>query len=167
MISATILSALGAIVAIEHRAQRARGKCARRSRGTPRIANRLLRRVRDYAEVKNRRHHQRQKRPMRRFPCSNVDTAGLDVIDRKFLEAILHKFSGGPVGLENVAAAIGESTDTIEDCDRALSDSARLFAARTRTGAWPHKSAICTLVCSRKKNSERPSEKFSDGLMHH
>lgn len=87
---------------------------AKRSRGTPRIANRLLRRVRDYAEVK----HQGQIDAAiadAALRMLDVDHQGLDVMDRKFLEAILYKFSGGPVGLENVAAAIGESADTIED----------------------------------------------------
>lgn len=87
---------------------------ARRSRGTPRIANRLLRRVRDYAEVK---HAGKIDANVADAALSmlDVDKIGLDMMDRKFLEAVLHKFSGGPVGLDNVAAAIGESTDTIED----------------------------------------------------
>ena len=87
---------------------------ARRSRGTPRIANRLLRRVRDYAEVK---HGGRADAAVADAALSmlDVDAVGLDMMDRKFLEAVLFKFGGGPVGLENVAAAIGESPDTIED----------------------------------------------------
>lgn len=87
---------------------------AKRSRGTPRIANRLLRRVRDYAEVK---HSGSIDAAIADAALSmlDVDKIGLDMMDRKFLEAVLHKFNGGPVGLENVAAAIGESTDTIED----------------------------------------------------
>ena len=87
---------------------------AKRSRGTPRIANRLLRRVRDYADVKNNGVIDAEIADAA-LSMLDVDGQGLDVMDRKFLEAILHKFSGGPVGLENVAAAIGESTDTIED----------------------------------------------------
>ena len=87
---------------------------ARRSRGTPRIANRLLRRVRDYAEVKSSGKISAATADAA-LSMLDVDAQGLDVMDRKFLEAILHKFSGGPVGLDNVAAAIGESTDTIED----------------------------------------------------
>ena len=87
---------------------------ARRSRGTPRIANRLLRRVRDYAEVKagGRVDEQVADAALRML---EVDSAGLDVMDRKLLSAMLEKFAGGPVGLENVAAAIGEAADTIED----------------------------------------------------
>ncbi|AVG15692.1 MULTISPECIES: Holliday junction branch migration DNA helicase RuvB [Chromobacteriaceae] len=87
---------------------------AKRSRGTPRIANRLLRRVRDYAEVKSDGVVTVAVADAA-LAMLDVDPAGLDVMDRKLLQAILEKFSGGPVGLDNVAAAIGESTDTIED----------------------------------------------------
>ncbi|WP_107879182.1 Holliday junction branch migration DNA helicase RuvB [Neisseria animaloris] len=87
---------------------------ARRSRGTPRIANRLLRRVRDYAEVKNQGLINAETADAA-LSMLDVDSVGLDLMDRKFLEAVIYKFSGGPVGLENIAAAIGESTDTIED----------------------------------------------------
>ena len=87
---------------------------AKRSRGTPRIANRLLRRVRDYAEVRADGH----------VTCAvadaaltmlDVDHLGLDIMDRKLLGAMLEKFGGGPVGVDNLAAAIGEARDTIED----------------------------------------------------
>ena len=87
---------------------------ARRARGTPRIANRLLRRVRDFAEV----------RAQGNITCAvadaalsmlDVDASGLDVMDRKLLRTVLDKFAGGPVGIENLAAAIGEERDTIED----------------------------------------------------
>ncbi len=87
---------------------------AKRSRGTPRIANRLLRRVRDYAEVKADGQVSKDIADAALLML-DVDHAGLDVMDRKLLSAILHKFGGGPVGLDNVGAAIGESTDTIED----------------------------------------------------
>ncbi|OWY40785.1 Holliday junction branch migration DNA helicase RuvB [Xenophilus sp. AP218F] len=87
---------------------------AKRSRGTPRIANRLLRRVRDYAEVKSDGVVTAAVADAA-LAMLDVDPAGLDVMDRKLLQAILEKFAGGPVGLDNVAAAIGESTDTIED----------------------------------------------------
>jgi holliday junction DNA helicase RuvB len=87
---------------------------ARRSRGTPRIANRLLRRVRDYADVKGKGRIT--------FDIANkalamldVDPQGLDIMDRKMLEAVIHRFDGGPVGLDNIAASIGEERDTIED----------------------------------------------------
>jgi len=87
---------------------------ARRARGTPRIANRLLRRVRDYAEVKaqGRITHMIADQALAML---DVDPLGFDVMDRKLLEAVVHRFDGGPVGLDNVAAAIGEERDTIED----------------------------------------------------
>ncbi|MGB4468777.1 MAG: Holliday junction branch migration DNA helicase RuvB [Azovibrio sp.] len=87
---------------------------ARRSRGTPRIANRLLRRVRDYAEVKA---DGQITRPVAdaALRMLDVDPAGLDLMDRKLIFAIIDKFGGGPVGVDNLAAAIGESRDTIED----------------------------------------------------
>jgi Holliday junction DNA helicase RuvB len=87
---------------------------ARRSRGTPRIANRLLRRVRDWAEVKAGGRVDAEVADAA-LKMLEVDHAGLDVMDRKLLSAMLEKFAGGPVGLENVAAAIGEAADTIED----------------------------------------------------
>ena len=87
---------------------------ARRSRGTPRIANRLLRRVRDYAEVKGDGRITKALADLA-LKMLDVDPHGLDVMDRKLLEAVIHRFDGGPVGLDNVAAAIGEERDTIED----------------------------------------------------
>jgi Holliday junction DNA helicase RuvB len=87
---------------------------ARRARGTPRIANRLLRRVRDYAEVKA---DGTISKPVADAALTmlEVDSAGLDVLDRKLLSAVIDKFAGGPVGVDNLAAAIGEARDTIED----------------------------------------------------
>ena len=87
---------------------------ANRARGTPRIANRLLRRVRDYAEVKGNGEITKDIADAA-LKMLDVDTVGFDLMDRKLLEAILFKFGGGPVGLDNVAAAIGEERDTIED----------------------------------------------------
>ncbi len=87
---------------------------ARRSRGTPRIANRLLRRVRDYAEVRFN-GHVTNKVADEALRMLDIDQIGLDMMDRKLLLAVLEKFSGGPVGLDNLAAAIGEEKDTIED----------------------------------------------------
>ena len=87
---------------------------ARRSRGTPRIANRLLRRVRDYAEVKAGGHITGEVAHAA-LSMLDVDPAGLDIMDRKLLEAIVYKFDGGPVGLDSLSAAIGEERDTIED----------------------------------------------------
>ncbi|OOE42537.1 Holliday junction branch migration DNA helicase RuvB [Salinivibrio kushneri] len=87
---------------------------ARRSRGTPRIANRLLRRVRDYAEVKGTGDISADI-AQRALDMLDVDSQGFDYMDRKLLNAIIEKFDGGPVGLDNLAAAIGEEKDTIED----------------------------------------------------
>jgi Holliday junction DNA helicase RuvB len=87
---------------------------ARRSRGTPRIANRLLRRVRDFAEVKAAGVVTNEVADMA-LRMLDVDAIGLDVMDRKLLAAVIEKFDGGPVGVENLAAAIGEERDTIED----------------------------------------------------
>ncbi len=87
---------------------------ARRSRGTPRIANRLLRRVRDYADVKSDGRIGKALAD-KALAMLDVDPHGLDVMDRKLLEAVIQRFGGGPVGLDNVAAAIGEERDTIED----------------------------------------------------
>ncbi|MHB1101139.1 MAG: Holliday junction branch migration DNA helicase RuvB [Burkholderiales bacterium] len=87
---------------------------ARRSRGTPRIANRLLRRVRDYAEVKADGNVTAAVADAA-LSMLDVDPVGFDVMDRKLILAIIEKFSGGPVGVDNLAAAIGEERDTIED----------------------------------------------------
>ena len=87
---------------------------ALRSRGTPRIANRLLRRVRDFAEVKHQGAVSKDIADAA-LKMLDVDKVGLDMMDRKMLLSIIEKFSGGPVGVENLAAAIGEERDTIED----------------------------------------------------
>src|SRR3989440_5707047 len=85
-----------------------------RSRGTPRVANRLLRRVRDYAEVKADGAVSKRVAEAA-LKMLDVDALGLDVMDRKLLLAVIEKFSGGPVGLDNLAHAIGEDAETIED----------------------------------------------------
>jgi len=87
---------------------------ARRSRGTPRIANRLLRRVRDYADVRNGGIISVDV-AKKALSMLDVDDAGFDYLDRKLLSAVIERFDGGPVGLDNLAAAIGEERDTIED----------------------------------------------------
>lgn len=87
---------------------------ARRSRGTPRIANRLLRRVRDYAEVRGDGIVSAEIADAA-LAMLNVDGAGFDVMDRRLLETIVQKFDGGPVGLDSIAAAVNEERDTIED----------------------------------------------------
>ncbi len=90
------------------------GEIAGRSRGTPRIANRLLRRVRDYAQVKADGNITAEIAG-RALDMLDVDVHGLDMMDRKLLLAIMQKFDGGPVGVDSLAAAIGEERDTIED----------------------------------------------------
>ncbi len=87
---------------------------AKRSRGTPRIANRLLRRVRDFAQVKSDGIVTAEIADQA-LKMLDIDASGFDVMDRKLLQAVLEKFNGGPVGLDNLAAAIGEERDTIED----------------------------------------------------
>jgi len=90
------------------------GEIARRSRGTPRVANRLLRRVRDFAQVEGdgRIHRKIADHALLKM---EVDQEGLDVMDRKILRVILEKFQGGPVGVETISASISEERDTIED----------------------------------------------------
>lgn len=87
---------------------------AKRSRGTPRIANRLLRRVRDYADVRADGQATREVADAA-LSMLDVDALGLDLMDRKLLLTVIEKFAGGPVGVDNLAAAIGEERDTIED----------------------------------------------------
>lgn len=87
---------------------------ARRSRGTPRIANRLLRRVRDFADVRNNGVISSDI-AKQALTMLDVDSEGFDFMDRKLLSAVIERFDGGPVGLDNLAAAIGEERDTIED----------------------------------------------------
>lgn len=87
---------------------------ARRARGTPRIANRLLRRVRDYAQVRANGEINKQV-AQAALALLNIDELGLDDIDRRILEAIISKFGGGPVGLETIAASVSEEADTIMD----------------------------------------------------
>ena len=107
---------------------------ARRSRGTPRIANRLLRRLRDFADMS----------PERRLTAAvaaqglaalDVDDRGLDTMDRRLLVTLIEKFGGGPVGIETLAVALSEDVDTHDRCLRTVSDSMRLprpHAARPR-----------------------------------
>jgi Holliday junction DNA helicase RuvB len=110
---ATIVRRSSQLLSIEIENQGA-SEIACRSRGTPRIANRLLRRVRDYAQVKA---DGRISKPVAdaALKMLDVDVLGLDLMDRKLLLAVIEKFSGGPVGLENLAHVVGEEADTIED----------------------------------------------------
>ena len=115
---------------------------ARRSRGTPRIANRLLRRVRDFAEVKAKGHVTREVADAA-LSMLDVDASGLDVMDRKLLATIVEKFSGGPVGVDNLAAAISEERETIEDVIEPFLIQLGLIARTARgrclnAGGWKH-----------------------------
>ncbi|HEB96587.1 MAG TPA: Holliday junction branch migration DNA helicase RuvB [Sedimenticola thiotaurini] len=108
-----IVGRSAAILGIETEPRGAR-EIARRSRGTPRIANRLLRRVRDYAQVKAGGRVTPEVAD-RALGMLKVDNSGFDVMDRKLLAAVIEKFDGGPVGIDSLAAAIGEERGTIED----------------------------------------------------
>lgn len=115
---------------------------AARSRGTPRIANRLLRRVRDYAQVKADGTINGDI-SVRALDLLNVDAHGFDTMDRKLLLAIIQKFDGGPVGVDNLAAAIGEERGTIEDVlePYLIQQGFMMRTARGRTAtraAWLH-----------------------------
>jgi Holliday junction DNA helicase RuvB len=88
---------------------------ARRSRGTPRIANRLLKRVRDFAQVRAKSSQITLSIAQDALKLFEVDGKGLDPLDRKFLRALLEKFDGGPVGIETLASALGEERETLED----------------------------------------------------
>ena len=105
---------VGGVVVVEPGDEAGGFEIARRSRGTPRIANRLLRRVRDYAEVKGNGRIT-EDIAHKALAMLDVDPQGFDLMDRKLLEAVIHRFDGGPVGLDNVAASIGEEPGTIED----------------------------------------------------
>jgi Holliday junction DNA helicase RuvB len=110
---ATIVRRSAGLLAVEM-AEEGGAEIARRARGTPRIANRLLRRVRDYAQVKAGGAVTKQVADDA-LRMLDVDALGLDMMDRKLLLAVIEKFGGGPVGVENLAHAIGEEADTIED----------------------------------------------------
>ncbi len=109
----SIVTRSAQIIGMEMAPEGAR-EIARRSRGTPRIANRLLRRVRDYAEVKADGRVTAEVADLA-LTMLNVDPCGFDVMDRRLLMAIIEKFDGGPVGVDSLAAAIGEERGTIED----------------------------------------------------
>ncbi|HQU15996.1 MAG TPA: Holliday junction branch migration DNA helicase RuvB [Gammaproteobacteria bacterium] len=108
-----IIARSGTILGVEIAADGA-AEIARRARGTPRIANRLLRRVRDYAQVKADGRISAAV-AAQAMEMLKVDINGFDVMDRKLLRTVIDKFDGGPVGVDNLAAAIGEERDTIED----------------------------------------------------
>jgi Holliday junction DNA helicase RuvB len=109
----TILSRSARLLGIETE-KRGLEEIAKRARGTPRVANRLLKRVRDYAEVKGKGVIT-EKIALEALGRLEIDSIGLDEIDHKILRTIIEKFNGGPVGLDTIAAAISEEADTIMD----------------------------------------------------
>ena len=105
---------------------------ASRSRGTPRIANRLLRRARDFAQVKGKGIITYEIAQMA-MDSLDIDCEGLDSVDKRILEALIDRFSGGPVGVENLAIAVSESVDTLTDVIEPFLIKAG-FIARTPRG---------------------------------
>jgi Holliday junction DNA helicase RuvB len=143
------------LLEIETAAEGAR-EVASRARGTPRIANRLLRRVRDYAEVKARGKVTREVADAA-LKMLDVDVLGLDLMDRKLLLAVIEKFAGGPVGVENLAAAIGEERDTIEDVlEPYLIQQG--YLQRTQRGR------VATVACYRHFGLAQPSRSATSDL---
>ena len=128
---------------------------ARRARGTPRVANRLLKRVRDYAQVRAAGTINEEV-AQQALNLLEIDTLGLDDIDRKILRTIIEKFGGGPVGLETIAAALSEEADTIMDvCEPYLLQLG--FLDRTPRGriATPH--AYAHLGLPYERESQQPT----------
>ena len=145
--------------------QKGASEIARRSRGTPRIANRLLRRVRDYAEVKADGKVSAEVAG-RALDMLDVDVNGFDMMDRKLLLSIMEKFDGGPVGVDNIAAAIGEERGTIEDVlEPYLIQQG--FLMRTRTGRIATNSAYLhfgmTPPEGKEATRQKEMERFSNG----
>lgn len=125
---------------------------ARRSRGTPRVANRILKRVRDFAEVKGDGVITREIADQA-LAMMEIDRLGLDSIDRRMLAAIIHSFAGGPVGLDTIAAAIGEESVTIEDvCEPYLLQIG--FLTRTPRGRCATRAAYAHLGIAYPKNAD-------------
>lgn len=133
---------------------------AKRSRGTPRIANRLLKRVRDFAEVYNRNEIDIGITD-KTLNSLEIDKMGLDKIDRKLLETIIKKFDGGPVGLDTLSALCGEDATTIEDiCEPFLLQKG--FIARTSRGRIALKEAYQHLNIPLSKNKEDELEIYEN-----
>lgn len=126
---------------------------AKRSRGTPRIANRLLKRVRDYAEVKNMGEVTKEI-AKEALKLIDVDEKGLDLIDRRLLETLITKFNGGPVGVETLATSIGEEVTTVEDVYEPYLISLG-FIARTARGRIALKGAYEHLNLKYSKKDEK------------
>jgi len=134
---------------------------ASRSRGTPRISNRLLRRVRDFAEVKGDGSISAQT-ASRALDMLNVDSHGFDVMDRKLLLAIMQKFDGGPVGIDNLAAAIGEERGTIEDVIEPFLIQ-QGFMMRTPRGRMVTRSAWLHFGLEPPRHAAADQDLFDDG----
>lgn len=134
---------------------------ARRARGTPRIANRLLRRVRDYAEVKADGKVNTDV-ASRALDMLKVDAFGFDNMDRNLLLTIIEKFDGGPVGVENLAAAIGEERDTIEDVIEPYLIQ-QGFLMRTPRGRVATANAYRHLGLKTKTSDSARDDLFDDG----
>ena len=109
-----IVTRAAGVLSIEIDSDGAR-EIAKRSRGTPRIANRLLKRVRDFAQIEENQNLITREIADRALTYLEIDEVGLDRTDRNMLQTMLEKFGGRPVGLETIAAAISESTETVED----------------------------------------------------
>lgn len=133
---------------------------ANRSRGTPRIANRLLRRVRDYAEVKGQ-GRLTEEMAIAALDMMEVDPNGLDNMDRQLLKAIMQKFDGGPVGIDSLAAAIGEERGTIEDVIEPYLIQ-QGFMMRTPRGRMVTKRAWAHFGLSEPDNVSTPQNKLFD-----
>jgi Holliday junction DNA helicase RuvB len=134
---------------------------AKRSRGTPRIANRLLRRVRDYAEVKSD-GNVIEATARKALDVLDVDEHGLDVMDRKLLLTLIQKFDGGPVGIESLAAAIGEERDTIEDVIEPYLIQ-QGFMMRTSRGRTVTRTAWEHFGLAAPKTASADNDLFDDG----
>lgn len=133
---------------------------ARRARGTPRIANRLLRRVRDFAEVRADGAISTEV-ATRALDMLDVDANGFDVMDRRLLRAIIDKFDGGPVGIDNLAAAIGEERDTIEDVLEPFLIQ-QGFIMRTPRGRMATRSAWLHFGLNPPRAAGAPGDLFED-----
>ena len=120
---------------MRHRRPTARTRSRARSRGTPRIAGRLLRRVRDFAARRRARHASTRKLADAALPRLEVDAAGLDAMDRRYLTTIALNYGGGPVGVETIAAALSEPRDAIEEVIEPFLIQRGLVCSAPRAGA--------------------------------
>jgi Holliday junction DNA helicase RuvB len=137
----------------------ARDEIARRSRGTPRIANRLLRRVRDYVIVHGAGESASEADVSAALDLYDVDAIGLDRLDRAVLDAVVRRFRGGPVGLSTLAVTVGEEAETIESVVEPTSCASASSDAR-RAGASPRPRHTRTCAC-RSRGSPRSSMTYN------